>query len=152
MMADGCLGEIKRPLHQVVTLMQKVHEDRRKDPRFKTKGGAFVDLHKPRYIHIGKPKLVKLGPIIDISKGGICASYDFDDIRPINSKRLTLSIPDYGLQVQGIPYKTISDKYTDDPSTPKNKGLCRLEFGRLNKRQKYLIDKFIQFSMAGWGW
>ncbi len=47
---------------------------RRKWKRYKIKGGAIVLLHKPRLIDIGKPKMIELGPVIDISMGGLAVS------------------------------------------------------------------------------
>ena len=48
---------------------------RRQWKRYKLKGGAIVLLHKPRFMEIGKPKLVELGPVIDISRGGLAVQY-----------------------------------------------------------------------------
>ncbi len=72
---------------------------RRKWKRYKIKGGAIVLLHKPRLMDIGKPKTVELGPVIDISMGGLAVQFVESKNRLQDSETISISIPSTGISL-----------------------------------------------------
>ncbi len=117
---------------------------KRKWGRFKIKGGAIVMLHKPRTIKLGKPKLVELGPIVDISWGGIAVQYIDSKERQIKSSELSISIPPDGIKLENIPFQTVSD--VEIAELPDSKKIRRrnIKFEDMNQTQKAKMVNFLQ--------
>lgn len=101
-------------------------------------------LHKPRTIKLGKPKLVELGPIVDISWGGIAVQYIDSKERQINSSELSISIPPDGIKVENIAFRTVSD--VEVAELPDNKKIRRrnIKFEDMNQKQKAKLVSFLQ--------
>jgi hypothetical protein len=116
----------------------------RKHDRFKIKGGAIVMLHKPKKINFGKPSLVELGPVVDISWGGLAVHYIDNKNRQIESNELSISFEPNGIVLEGIPFLTVSD--TEIAQLPDDKKIRRrsLKFKDLNQKQKARLVNFLQ--------
>ena len=116
----------------------------RKWKRFRMKGSAIVLLHKPRLIEWGKPSFIELGPIVDISWGGIAVQYIDSKERQIKSSELSISIPPDGIKVENIPFQTVSD--VEIAELPDNKKIRRrnIKFVDMNQTQKAKLVNFLQ--------
>lgn len=116
---------------------------RRKWKRFKVKGGAIVLLQKPRLIDIGRPKLIELGPVIDISLGGMAVQYVENKKRTTDAKALSISIPLEGIALSSLGFHIISDKPI--AKLPDGKQILNraLEFIDLSAQKRYRLESFI---------
>lgn len=108
------------------------------------KSGATVLIRKPRVIEFGKPMLIELGPLIDISMGGLQVQYVENKQRLSESRELAISIPEKGIVVEPIPFKMVMDAaLTQMPGGKTIKKRC-VEFGQLTDYQKYQLQSFIK--------
>ena len=112
--------------------------------RFKIKGGAIVMLHKARKIPIGKPRLVELGPVVDISWGGLAVHYIDNKKRRIESNELSISFPPEGIVLESIAFEVVSDE--EIAELPDNKKIRRrsFKFGEMSQSQKTRLVNFLQ--------
>ena len=117
---------------------------RRQWKRYKLKGGAIVLLHKQRFMEIGKPKLVELGPVIDISRGGLAVQYVESEKRMFESTELSISIPSNGIQLSGLVYREVSDKAIAELPDGKKIRNRSVEFINLNPQQIHKLEAFIR--------
>jgi len=117
---------------------------RRKWKRFKIKGGAIVLLHKPRLIGVGKPKLIELGPVIDISMGGLAVQFVENANRLLNCNTVSISIPSTGVTLGDLECKIIFEKVI--ASLPNGKQIYNrcLEFQNLTSVQNLQLESFIR--------
>jgi len=117
---------------------------RRKWKRYKIKGGAIVLLHKPRLMDIGKPKTVELGPVIDISMGGLAVQFVESKNRLQDSETISISIPSTGISLGNLQCTTISEKII--ASLPNGKQIYNrcLEFRNLTSVQGLQLESFIR--------
>lgn len=117
---------------------------RRKHDRFRIMGSAIVSLHKPRLIKLGRAKLVELGPIVDISWGGLAVHYIDSKARQIESNELDISTPDEGIRIEGIPFQTVSDIEIADMPDGKKIRRRSIKFGDLSNTQRTGLVNFLQ--------
>jgi hypothetical protein len=133
--------------------------ERRKKVRYPVKEGAAVGLQQSRLFNIGRPKSIQLGSIINISDGGLSALYPGNDLLSTTANKLSISMPDAGIKIKDIPFKTISDfeVWNSEISEPARR--CGVKFGKLNTKQKLLLNAFIrectlpldtQSAVGGW--
>jgi len=117
---------------------------RRKWKRYKIKGGAIVLLHKTRFIDIGKPKTFELGPVIDISMGGLAVQFVESKNRLQDSETISISIPSTGICLGMLQCKAISEKIL--ASLPNGKQIYNrcLEFTNLTSVQSLQLESFIR--------
>ncbi len=117
---------------------------RRKWKRYKIKGGAIVLLPKPRLLNIGKPKLVELGPVIDISMGGLAAQYVESKSRQQDSETISISIPSIGVTLADLQCKVILEKViTALPNGKQIFNRC-VKFVNLTSVQNLQLESFIR--------
>ena len=97
-----------------------------------------------RIIPIGKPRLVELGPVVDISWGGLAVHYIDNKKRRIESSELSISFPPEGIVLEGIPFEMVSD--TEIAELPDSKKIRRrsMKFGEMNQSQKTRLVNFLQ--------
>lgn len=116
---------------------------RRKWKRFKIKGSAIVMLHKERVIAIGQPKLIELGPVIDISIGGLAVQYLESKQRSGDATTLSISIPNGGIAVRDLDFRVITDKLM--AKLPDGKIIHNrcLEFTHISPQKRYQLESFI---------
>jgi hypothetical protein len=117
---------------------------RRKWKRFRISGSAIVLLHKPSLLGFGKPTFIELGPIIDISLGGLAAQYVDSKKRQIECFELAISLPDKGVVLERIPFEIILDREVATlPDARKVRNRC-VKFGELNSYQSLKLEAFIK--------
>jgi hypothetical protein len=121
---------------------------RRKWKRFKIRGSAIVMIHKPRFIEFGKPTLIELGPLIDISLGGLAVQYVETKKRLVDSAELSISFPNKGVSLGQMPFKIVSNSTIATlPDSKKIINRC-VEFEKLTPYQSFQLESFInKFSI-----
>jgi hypothetical protein len=115
---------------------------RRKWKRFKVRGGAIVYLSKPRVIKIAKHRLLEMGPVADISMGGVAVQYVEKDI-PEAYNLVTIAHPSEGIKIDAFPVEIISDVVIaklDESKQIRNR--C-MRFGKLTSYQSFKVEEFI---------
>jgi hypothetical protein len=117
---------------------------RRKFKRFKIKGSAVVLLHRPGLMGFGKPRLVELGPITDISMGGLALQYLEHKKRDLNADLLTIVVPEKDLKVEGLSFRVVSDQVLATLPGGRNIHSCCIEFVRVTAYQSFKLESFIK--------
>jgi len=116
--------------------------------RHRVRGQAIVLLRKMRLIELGKPLFVEMGPLVDISMGGLAVQYIQNKDRTFDSEELAISVPDQSIKVGPIPFKTKLE--IDVAALPDGKIIKKrcIEFGKRTTLQNHQIESFIrQFAM-----
>jgi hypothetical protein len=119
--------------------------ERRKQRRFKVKkGGAFVDLHKSHFFRLGKSKIVELGPVVNISVGGLSALYVNRKVRPAKSNLLSIRTSKDNVKIDDFLFQIVSDHETIilPGAGPVRK--CGIKFDKLSENQISSLENFIQ--------
>lgn len=117
---------------------------RRKWKRFRTRGGALVLVKKARLIEVGKPALVELGPVLDISMGGLAAQYIASRQRTVDSDALAIAAPPEDIRVEPIPYQIVKDVEVTRMPDGKPIRTRSVKFGKLNDYQSFQLQSFIR--------
>lgn len=100
-------------------------------------------LNRPRLITLGKPRIIKLGPVIDISMGGLAVQYIETIERLKDSSKLSIIIPPNDIAVADIPFTTVTDvAIAELPDSREIRNRC-LQFGKLLPRQTFQLEAFI---------
>lgn len=116
--------------------MTKIRHDRRKYQRFAVKGGALAVL---------KPFPIKLGRILDISKGGLEIRYFEDEEWPDNFSAISILMASEQICLNDIPIKTIKDFEVDGVYTCSiEKRRRTMQFGQLTDEQREHLEIFIR--------
>ena len=109
--------------------------DQRKHMRFRVQEGAFAVLMN----HV-----TRVGPIKDISRGGLAFTYISEDKLPQGSFMMDLLFGGEGFYLKDIPSKVITDfEATDQPSfsfIPLRR--CSVQFGEMNPLQISQLESF----------
>jgi hypothetical protein len=114
--------------------------ERRKDKRFRAQEGIFALLDS------ASPKL---GPIVDISMGGLAFRYKGKDLPLTESSDLTLLFDDKRLNVYNMPlkFKTKPIAHVEIPDKKKSafdsKMRCCVQFEELTYHQRLSLDNLI---------
>ncbi|MFC1488903.1 hypothetical protein ACFL6B_03545 [Thermodesulfobacteriota bacterium] len=117
---------------------------RRKWKRFRMKSGAIVMLHKPSLIGFGKVSYIELGPVIDISMGGLAVKYINSKKRQIDCFELSLSVANDGVRVEGMPFEVVADfKVVELPDGIEVRKRC-VQFGKLDPYKSFQLETFIK--------
>jgi len=124
--------------------MRKVQKERRRYKRFAVKAGAIVAFKKPRLIKLGRPKFVKLGPIVNISRGGLAVHYVESRERLNAPEQLSILSGETEIAFEDFVFKTVKDTKLAD--LPDNKVIRKLaiQFGDLKGFQLVQLDDFIR--------
>lgn len=117
---------------------------RRKWKRFRMTSGATVMLHKPSIIGFGKPVYIELGPIVDISMGGLSVQYINSKKRQTECFELSLSLSNDGIELEELPFEIVADfKVAELPDGREVRKRC-VEFGKLDSYKSFQLETFIK--------
>ena len=117
---------------------------RRKWKRFETAGGAVVLLNKPQMKGILGTKRVELGPIVNISMGGLAVQYVENKQRSQEYSELSIYFPSEGIVLDEVPFEIISDfEITRLPDDKMIRKRC-VKFGKLTTYQAFQLEEFIK--------
>lgn len=108
------------------------------------KSNAIVFLHKKRLLKLGKPKMLELGKVIDISWGGLSVLCDIGENLEKKASALSILVPPGEFELREIPFMIVSDCLSSDTSGSANPRRCGISFGELNKDQKRQLVDFIK--------
>ena len=101
-------------------------------------------LHKARLLDVGKPKLIELGPVIDISMGGLAVQFVESKTRLQALETISISIPSIGVALPDLQCNVILEKVlTTLPNGKKIYNRC-VEFINLTKVQNLQLESFIR--------
>jgi len=108
------------------------------------KGGAIVVLNIPSLIGLGKSGYVELGPVLDISMGGLAVQYIDNKKRQADCLELSISLPPEGHKLEKIPFEIVSDVVVAQlPDAKVIRKRC-VQFGELNSYQSFQLESFIK--------
>jgi hypothetical protein len=115
--------------------------ERRKHRRFQVYHGT--------YVAIGPP-YDKVGPMIDISMGGLSFRYSHEK-GCTNGSYANIFLTEANFHLEGVPVKTILDfEVTDESSSSCTRTRrCGLQFGDLTNDQQSQLEFFIQNYHTG---
>lgn len=117
---------------------------RRKWKRFIPSSGTIVLLHfadLKSYLMGGR---VELGPIINLSLGGLMVQYIDSKDRQRKANELSILSKSDGLRVKKIPFETLTDfevARLPDGKTVRNRSV---KFGQLTREQTFQLEAFIK--------
>lgn len=84
-------------------------EYRRKWKRFIVQTGPIVVLHLPRLLGLAGEKTIELGPIINISEGGLMVQFIENKERNSDCKELSIQVPGRGFTIKKISYEIVRE-------------------------------------------
>lgn len=122
---------------------------RRKWKRYLAESGSLVLAYPARMFGLVDAKPIELGPIINISLGGLMAQYISSKERERPCSELSISLHRYGIQVERIPCETLADfevARLPDGKTIRNRSV---KFGKLTSYQTFRLEEFIKKHSAG---
>lgn len=113
------------------------HPNQRTHPRFRVKDGAYAVL---------RPEFTQLGPILDISQGGLAFSYNLTGKPKSGSFELDIFLIGHGVLVERVPFRIVSDRKLIAKSQhnclPRRR--CGVQFGKLTHSQSEQMEQFMQ--------
>ena len=118
--------------------------ERRKHDRVKVKEDAIVELYKPRLFKLGKPRIVKSAPIVDISLGGLAFQYTDRSMWTADFNALSIARTSEKIKIDSLPFIAVSDflrSSISDSTFTRRRGV---KFGELTSTQKSQLANFIQ--------
>jgi len=112
--------------------------------RYLLKNGAIVMIHKPSLLKkLGKPVMVKLGPIKDIGMRGLAVQYVDQKNILRNVDELSIAFPDGQVVIDGLKFKSITDfEIAKMPDDREIRTLC-VNFTNMLPAQKMQLEQFI---------
>jgi hypothetical protein len=94
-------------------------------------------------LEIGDPKLIELGPVIDISMGGLAVQYVESKSRRQESEIISVTIPSIGVTLPELQYRVVIEKVI--ASLPNGKQIFNrcVEFINMTSIKKLQLESFI---------
>jgi hypothetical protein len=123
-----------------------IEVEKRKTERRKAKPGVSLKYRSVGRFPFRKGKYKLLGAVIDISSGGLSVEYDSQKMLPAEIVEYSLTVPDGGLQLDGLQMSTVSDFVIDD-YTGCGANVCRrrgFRFSSLAPDQKDVLQLIIR--------
>ncbi len=122
---------------------------RRLDDRYRLTGSALVIFERPRMFNIGQPRIIKLGPLSDISQSGLSVEYIADKKKEEMFDELSIFVPGQGIVVYRLPFRTISDIKV--VKFEKKRTIMRrgIKFRELNEHHFGRIKRFLRTDTRG---
>ncbi len=125
------------------------YSERRKQQRFLANGGALVMTGKLRFFNLGKPRFIKFGPVINISKGGVSIQYISSKKKPDKYTELSITMPAEDLKLDNISFETVTDfQKTEFLKSKKIRQRC-IKFHNLTESQMFQVDYFLDNHTSG---
>ena len=109
----------------------------RRHRRLKAKKGAVAVLCGRYY---------KIGPVIDITWGGLAFRYTYDDEKNLESAyRLSIFFTGEDFYLRTVPVEIVYDieENSETSITAPRMKRCGVKFGRLTECQRFLLKQFI---------
>ncbi len=127
----------------------KHYFDRRKNQRFLANGGTLILTRKPLFLNFGKTRLIKFGPVINISEGGISTQYISSKKRSEKYNQLSIIMPAEDLKLDNIFFETVWDfQKTEFLKSQTIRQRC-IRFHDLTDAQKFQIEYLLENHTTG---
>jgi hypothetical protein len=109
---------------------------RRRHERYKAKNNVFVEI---------KDSVVKMGQVLDISKGGLAFHYLDFGRQPKKSFEIDILVKNNGFHLGNVQFKGITDLKADKEYALSYMPIRRLggQFNKLSQNQMYQIENLI---------
>lgn len=116
--------------------------ERRKHKRFKVQEGMFAVLRGDH---------VKLGPIVDVSRGGLSFHYVKADEQTNASREMTIFSSRRDFYLTGVPFRAVLDfkLASEVPLSSITMSRCGVQFGDLTDYQSSQLEHFIGNHTTG---
>lgn len=116
--------------------------DRRSNPRYKVKDGAYAAL---------SPDSTIMGQIVDISRGGLCFRYIVHREQATESMATHIFVGDNGFYLEKMPYEIVEDSLIDKGSSFSSIIMRqrRVHFSKLTPNQLAQLDYFLHNRTTG---
>ncbi|MCK5783461.1 MAG: PilZ domain-containing protein [Desulfobacterales bacterium] len=124
-------------------------EERRQHRRYKIDAGAIVAFKKKHLFNFGKQRLVKLGPITDISMGGVAVQYIESKIQHTEYNELTILNSAGNIEFDKVPFKIVRDEIVAELPNSKRIKKRGMRFGKLSNYQVARLQYFINNIKLG---
>ena len=121
---------------------KEITAEKRKHKRYKAKKETYIALVNDS---------IKVGQIINISKGGIAFSYIGKEAQLTGWHKMKIFLSSRRFYLKGVPFKVISD-FCLDSKTPYSTVLmkqCSGQFGELTNQQRSRLDYFLVNHTTG---
>lgn len=116
---------------------------KRRWKRYELNCGAIVMIPRSSRLKLGKPAMVKLGPIKDIGMRGLAVQYVDQKNILRNVHELSIALPDGRIVVDRIQFRPVTDfEVAMLPDARKIRTLC-VYFNHLLPLQKIQLERFI---------
>ena len=109
--------------------------ERRRQRRYSVNGGAMVNLHNPSIFRFGRSKQVELGPVANISMGGLASLYVIKKNKPITANILSITMPKENITIENISFSIVSDYKTISLPESETIRKCSIKFNNLTDNQ-----------------
>lgn len=122
---------------------------RRKHKRYIVQSGYIVVLQIPRLINIVQPKKIELGPIVNISNGGLMTQFIENKLRCQRCDRMDICRLDGSGIIRDIPFEVVAEfavAKMPDGNTILNRSIKFLE---LTDMQTFQLKEFMDNNTAG---
>ncbi len=127
-----------------------MHElERRRYRRFPVQAGIYVAVKKPRLLNWAKPHFIKLGPLIDISMGGLAIHYIENHERTQAHATLCLVTAEGEVPFEDLSVRMVFDRKVAELPDQKWIHKRALEFGALSGQHASHMEDFIHRIEAG---
>jgi hypothetical protein len=117
---------------------------RRLNDRYRPLGSAFVIFETPGLYNIGKPKIIKMGPVADISQKGLSVEYYFHKDHENDFHELSLLVPGQGVVVYRMPFQSVSDTVVSKVNKKRIIMRRGIQFGELDEHHSVRLEKFLR--------
>jgi len=108
-------------------------DHRRTIDRYRPFGSAFVIFESPRLYNLGKPRIITIGPISDISPQGLSVEYYPHKDHEKNFQELSILVPGQGMAVYQIPFQKVSDTVVSTANKQQPVMRRGMRFGEVNE-------------------
>lgn len=126
-------------------LNSATQKSQRRATRRTVRPGSHVIFKKtPRFRFIGKPRVLHMADLIDISTEGLRARYTAPDKWSSPFDHITITDVDNKVIVDDIYCKIISDFQTTYSNRSGRARVCGVKFTSLNRRQRLTLEHFIK--------
>jgi hypothetical protein len=123
--------------------ISKYFVELRKQNRFKIREGIIVAFQKPRLFNLGKPRIVKTAPIIDINRRGLSFQYIGHKMWPAGFNKLSILKTTDEIEIDNVPYVVVSDFKASNFTKSKPIRKCGVKFGELTINQTILLNHLL---------
>lgn len=124
-------------------------EQRRRYERYQIKGCARVVFFHQRLVKWTAPRIIRLGPLVDISHGGLAVEYLDTQLRFGDFRELAIELPYNGSHLYRFPFRQVIDYVIAEMNSSQRIRRRCIQFCDLNQHQIFRLQKFIELHTCG---